>query len=403
MTKASFGFIISGIFLYFLASQTQIGWLYLFDSLIWGLLILSAIISRYSISSLKVERKVMLPSRSVKDELAGPLEDETIEVLLKVTNQGRLARYFVRLTEECPFEKPERKQRAFFIGQLRPRVTTTFSYQATCHKRGHYKQASIALKSSDPLGLFVRRHVTELPLNLTVYPGYYRMEKLPTAETYWLEQGQALKSQAAAEFYGSREYQPGDPLKHIHWRNGARTGHFMLKEFEQSTQGPIAVAFYIRHDFGEDKETTLEYSIKIAASLARLSAESGIGIDIFTGQGTLHNAGWQQSMEFLARLEAGGKPFTELPEVVPGQTVVLIIPAAESSLFPALLRTERTGQRTIVVLLNGFSPDEPGQEVSNRFIERGNEVVNCSRGSLEEAVESLDSSLLHAHQQVRTR
>jgi len=35
MTKAGIGFIIAGVLVYFLASQAQIGWLYLFDAIIF--------------------------------------------------------------------------------------------------------------------------------------------------------------------------------------------------------------------------------------------------------------------------------------------------------------------------------------------------------------------------------
>ena len=78
MTKAGFGFIVTGGFVYLVASQTQIGWLYLFDAIIWSLLVLSAILPWYSLKSLQVEHQVQL-SASVLHQplLGGPLEDET--------------------------------------------------------------------------------------------------------------------------------------------------------------------------------------------------------------------------------------------------------------------------------------------------------------------------------------
>ncbi len=40
MTKAGDGFIVAGGLIYIVASQTQIGWLYLLDAIIWSLLVL---------------------------------------------------------------------------------------------------------------------------------------------------------------------------------------------------------------------------------------------------------------------------------------------------------------------------------------------------------------------------
>ncbi len=92
MTKAGIGFIIAGVFVYFLAGQTQIGWLYLFDAIIWTLLVLSAILSWYSIRSVQIERQVILPASVLYHlQLGGPLVDETVEIKLKGTNNGRLA------------------------------------------------------------------------------------------------------------------------------------------------------------------------------------------------------------------------------------------------------------------------------------------------------------------------
>ena len=57
MTKAGFGFVVAGGFIYFVASQTQIGWLYLFDAIIWSLLVLSVLFPWYSLRSLQIERQ----------------------------------------------------------------------------------------------------------------------------------------------------------------------------------------------------------------------------------------------------------------------------------------------------------------------------------------------------------
>lgn len=395
MTKAGFGFIIAGLFVYMLASQTRIGWLYLFDAIIWSLLVVS-VAPWWSLRALKVERQVILPSSKPQQlPLGGPQEDETIEVRLKVTNNGRLTRYLVKVVEECPYEEPERQQRAFFLNSLKPKSVTVFSYTTTCYHRGYYALSNVTLQAGGILGVVTRRRILPLPLKLTVYPAYYQVEGLPVADAAWTDWGRAAKSSAAAEFYSSREYRHGDPLKHIHWRNTARLGRFMLKEFEQASQGSVTVVFPTRRDFGIGRETTLEYSIRIAASVARLSADSGRNMDIITGENQLHDAGWQEAMDYLARLQVAGR--TGLPELAvtphPGQVVVVVVPVIETELVPALSQMASRVPGMTVVLLEGFSQDEAPTEFLSRLNRTNLEIIHCYRGNMAAAIESLGNSL----------
>ncbi|MFC1915977.1 DUF58 domain-containing protein [Chloroflexota bacterium] len=399
MTKTGFVFIVVGIFIYFLASQTQIGWLYLFDAVIWSLLILSVILPWYNLRSLQIERQVLLPATALREsQLGGPLEDEEVEIRLKLTNNGHLPRYFIKIVEDCPFEEPGKRQKTFVVASLDPKSTLTFTYPANCYRRGYYASAGITLQSTGLLGLVVRRHTYQLPLKLTVYPVYFEMRGLPAADNGWAELGHMVRSKAAAEFYGSRDYQHGDPLKHIHWRNTARLGRFMLKEFEQTNQGRVIVVLETGYDFGTGRETTLEYSLKIAASLARLCTDTGRTMDIITGKTSLFNAGWQETMNYLARIEVNEKTTTaELGNVLePGQVVVAIVPALKTKVIPALSPLSGRENRLIVVLLRGFAAGEKPPKFGSELKGRNLDVVSCYHGQLEVALKELGNSLFFA-------
>ena len=389
MNKAGVVFIISGAFVYFLASQTQVGWVYLFDALIWSLVILALLIPRASLKSLKVERQVLL-TWLAETELNGPTEDEKIEVRLTVTNHGRFARHFIKIIEDCPFAPPDKRQQTFFIPRLEPRATVAFNYEVEGYKRGHYPSATITLHASDPLGLMMKKKSIEFPLNLTVYPRYYSIEATPAADATWAEWGLSVRSNAAEELYGSREYRYGDPLKHIHWRNTARLGQFMLKEFEQSRQGEITVVFDTRHDFGSGRDTTLEYSIKIAASLAKLCADLGRSINIIAGERPLYYAGWLGAMDFLSRLEDGTESKLE-PVPEPGQVIVAIASARDTDLIPVIQKWVGWG-RLSLVLLEGFAPKEKPDEFLSQLRGDGVDLIRCTPGNLETATKNLASS-----------
>ncbi len=96
MTKGGAAFIGAGVVVYLLGGQTQIGWLYLLDAMIWSLVVLSALLPWWSLRSLRIERQVWLPSpANGRQAQALPIEGGTVEVRLTVTNRGRLARHFI--------------------------------------------------------------------------------------------------------------------------------------------------------------------------------------------------------------------------------------------------------------------------------------------------------------------
>ncbi len=239
--------------------------------------------------------------------------------------------------------------------------------------------------------MIIRRRVFNLLLNLTVYPSYYIMGQLPATGETGIELGHGSRSSAAIEFYGSREYRYGDPLKYVHWRNTAKVGNFMIKEFEQSGEGTVKVIFDTEHSYGTGRTSTLEYSLKIAAGLARLSADSGRNIDIVAGRVPLYNAGFQESMEYLALMELDTEPrrleYNHLSE--PGKVTVAIIPAVKAGLASALLEIAGQDRGLIVVLLEGFSGDEEPDHMLARFEKKGLDVITCSPYKLEETVKKL--------------
>ena len=89
---------------------------------------------------------------------------------------------------------------------------------------------------------------------MTVYPVCYKIEELAISGDAWADQGHPARAEVASEIYGSREYHYGDSLRYIHWRNTARLGEFVVKQFEETRQGSVAVAFETRRAWGEERE-----------------------------------------------------------------------------------------------------------------------------------------------------
>jgi uncharacterized protein (DUF58 family) len=136
-------------------------------------------------------------------------------------------------------------------------------------RRGYVRLAALGVSRPDPLGLFKSVKTIPQPDSLLVLPRRYPVQALRLAgRRHYQAGGIALASPVgdSQEFVSLRDYRPGDPLRHIHWRSWARTGRPIIKQFREE--------FVVRHallldTFLESRdEQVLEAAVSVAASLA---------------------------------------------------------------------------------------------------------------------------------------
>jgi uncharacterized protein (DUF58 family) len=121
------------------------------------------------------------------------------------------------------------------------------------------------------------------------------------------------------EFYGMREYVPGDDLRRIVWRASARTGKVMVREAEQGITDHITIILDTdrgshRRD-GEGLSESFETGIRAAASLGIRHLREGYEVRCETNGGPLTRplrGATQQLMllDGLARLEPSREPLS---------------------------------------------------------------------------------------------
>lgn len=139
----------------------------------------------------------------------------------------------------------------------------------TPEHRGSLRLTGITIARSDPLGLFRGLLAHRAPHTVTVLPRRYRLPAigLPGRRMYQ-HGGVTLASSVgdSEEFMSLRDYRPGDPLKRIHWKNFARVGKPVVKEYQDE--------FFERHALvldtyaGRGRDSVFEEAVSVAASLA---------------------------------------------------------------------------------------------------------------------------------------
>jgi len=257
------------------------------------------------------------------------------------------------------------------------------------------------LVSGDLFGLFPVSRSFPVQETLLVYPIMYEVHSFPNPPGL-LPGGEALRRrtpQITSNAAGVREYAPGDPLNRIHWLSTAHRNRLIVKEFELDplaevwlfldasrtvhTSKPYSLPLEDAQDFWRHRSkyslppSTLEYSVSIAASLARFYLQRRRAVGMITAGQSLQvlpaDRGGRQLgkiLESLALLQAeGSMPLQNLVEVqarhLPrGSTAVLITPSVSQSVFQTADILLRRGFRPVAVLLDAmtfggvFNPDK---------------------------------------------
>jgi uncharacterized protein (DUF58 family) len=173
-------------------------------------------------------------------------------------------------------------------------TTGTLTYHLQPQKRGVYMLKDMRAETRDPLGLFLLlRRLDMTPTTVIVHP---EPLLLRTARRGGegiqgvREREGGTRRGEGQDMHGVREYQHGDPLRRVHWRTTARTGKLAVVEYERALEQDVVIALDLAEgtNYGTGRETTLEYAVKIAATLADQTMQAGGGVTLVTQTGSVH-------------------------------------------------------------------------------------------------------------------
>ena len=153
--------------------------------------------------------------------------------------------------------------------------------------RGVYRIGPARLTTTDPLGLFTFSASLPVFTELVVLPEPLQARDRSAggegAHGVRERDGKTRRGEGM-EFHGVREYQPGDPLRRVHWATSARRGKLAVIEFERAYQQDICIVLDLAAgtNHGAGRDSTLEYAVKVAATLADRTLRAGGGVRLVT-------------------------------------------------------------------------------------------------------------------------
>ncbi len=149
-------------------------------------------------------------------------------------------------------------------------------------------------------------------------------EQLVSSQTGRDATNEARPADAGDSFSAPRSYQPGDPLKRIHWKLSVKTRELYTRQYEIAVERHVLLILD-NQDYGLDPEKSLAYgeaACQLACSIASCLAESGRGLKVMASSGP-----WQwcsgvhafpQVYQWLACLPFEGK--RSMRDVLRGET-----------------------------------------------------------------------------------
>ncbi len=381
-TKRAWVLFSLALILYFLANQTQVGWIYIISDGLIGLLLVAAIYSWDLLTSIQVVRTMQkvtpdstdpaaeakstqhTGAESAEYDLAPPIfhEDDPIEVSLQFSHIDLRPALLVGGLEQCPFAPPADQAQPFFLPDLFRGQTHHLTYQTTCDRRGLHRFSSVGLHSRGPFGLFQTRRSLTVPDEILIYPAYHPLKRLRLFEKKEFAEQQAVRVGRGSQVIGTREYRTGDSLRQIHWRSTARTGQLVVKEFSDDEQQAFTVVLDLQADIslGQGKFSTFETAIRLAASFSYYATRKNVPFRLVGASPKwtppAMPLSWWATLNYLAKVENDGQePLAKVLNRLPTSTfVVVLISRPHETISKALTVLARPGRQTLAIFI---SPD----------------------------------------------
>lgn len=391
ITRRGVGLLIVAIFGFFVASATRVGWLHVADALLVGMLMLSAILPHLTVARLKAKTRFNLPGSPKKGP--APRVGDDVELELSLANGSLIPRVFLSATASNAAYDTKRSLAKAFFPVVPARGSATGKVNVKCATRGWYRIDTVRLETRAPFGLFKARRRRVADSSVLVYPLWYEMKGVRLIDTLHGDRSGRRPARRGEEVAGSRRYVAGDAMRDMHWKNTARTGRPTVREFDAGVEEALTIALETGLNAGEGQESTLEYSISIAASVGKFVMARGgsvrLGVDGTVGEPVFD---WLELMKLLAVIRPKEMPSMSdtLREIVPGSRVLAIVPGTHASTISAVINASRQGNALAAVVLERFVDSDTDGSAARDLLANGVPAVVCLRGQMGAAMTAIE-------------
>jgi uncharacterized protein (DUF58 family) len=253
--------------------------------------------------------------------------------------------------------------------------------------RGYFSLPGLRVSASDRLGIFYRRMEGLAPGKIQVLPKAPQLKRFPIRPRYTKVYSGLIPARqggSGVDFFGVREYQPGDPFRRINWRTSARYVETLFSnDFEQERVADIGLILDARQrtNITTSQGALFEYQVAATAALAEALLRDGnrIGLLVygsfldwtFPGYGKIQR---ERIYQALARAQVGESSIFNKLEYLPRR----IFPTRSQLIFVSplvmddlaiLIHLRARGYQVLVISANpvAFEKADPRRIAPNEL------------------------------------
>jgi len=319
-----------------------------------------ALLRGKDILKLNVERTLSTPHS---------LPDRPVQVRLTITNQGGDLKE-VKISDLIPYGLEINASDHTSILTCLPAggsITLEYTVQGG---RGEYRFDEVKINANEDTGLFPLHTMLHAPRTLVVEPVKDRLRPIrirPPQTRGFAGPIPARMGGDGVDFFGLREYQSGDALRHINWKVSARnSSELFTTVFEQERIADVGIILDARQQsevrFGD--HSLFEYSVQAAASLSETFLKDGnrVGLlvygfgmsTVFPGYGKIQQLRIQQALgRARTGLNYALENLSHLPvRFFPARSQVILVSALLPEDVAVLLQLKSRGYSIMLVSPN---------------------------------------------------
>ncbi|MCY7413570.1 MAG: DUF58 domain-containing protein [Salinibacterium sp.] len=175
---------------------------------------------------------------------------------------------------------------AFALPSLSRGDTHSHEFAIPTSRRGRLLVGPVRTVRADPIGLIRREIIWTGPEEVFVHP---RTIAIPSVSAGFVRdlEGNPTRdlSNSDVAFHALREYVPGDERRYIHWKSTARTGTYMVRQFEETRRSHLVVALSLATaDYASDDE--FELAVSAAGSLGARAIRDARSVTVVASEFT---------------------------------------------------------------------------------------------------------------------
>ncbi len=327
-----------------------------------------------------------------------------VEVRLRIRNDGA-ALGLLELVDTLPPEFGVVRGTNHTLVTLAPGETVDLFYVVKAKVKGDYVLGPLRARALDPLGLAVDDVTAASASAIIVAPAMEDLARVqlgPRRTRPWFGHVASRRIGVGTEFWGMREYVPGDDVRRINWKASARFDRLYSNEFEGERSGDVVIILDARREsaVGTTTVNTVEVGVRAALGVADhvLASQNRVGLivqrDVLDwvppafGRKQLFRI-----LDHLIHVRAGGEwPLAHVTWVLTryfpqDALVVLISPLTDPTFLGGVLRLAARGYDVAVIspspldIEREFVERTPSEETAYRILllERANLVAQLRR------------------------